>query len=125
MPWRVRSPARGLRSACEGALLITEQLALKKVLGDGSAVDRHKRFAGTDTTGVYGTSHEFLSCSRFAQNQHRCLEVRNPADLAEGWLDIREVATGDPTKLPDIPPKFRCSACYKLPLLFVRRERCK
>lgn len=25
--------------------------------------------------------------------------------LAEGWLDIREVATGDPTKLPDIPPK--------------------
>ena len=25
--------------------------------------------------------------------------------LAEGWLDIREVSTGDPAKLPDIPPK--------------------
>ena len=25
--------------------------------------------------------------------------------LAEGWLDIREIATGDPTKLPDLPPK--------------------
>ena len=24
--------------------------------------------------------------------------------LAEGWLDIREVATGDPTKLPELPP---------------------
>jgi hypothetical protein len=24
--------------------------------------------------------------------------------LAEGWLDIREVATGDPTKLPALPP---------------------
>ena len=25
--------------------------------------------------------------------------------LAEGWLDIREVATGDPTKLPELPPQ--------------------
>ena len=25
--------------------------------------------------------------------------------LADGWLDIREVATGDPTKLPELPPK--------------------
>ena len=24
--------------------------------------------------------------------------------LAEGWLDIREVATGDSTKLPQLPP---------------------
>ena len=25
--------------------------------------------------------------------------------LADGWLDIREVATGDATKLPSIPPQ--------------------
>lgn len=25
--------------------------------------------------------------------------------LAEGWLNIREVATGDPAKMPDIPPQ--------------------
>ena len=49
-----------------------------------------------------------LCTSRFPTSEERdetlsLLKSRRQR-LAEGWLDIREIATGDPTKLPVLPP---------------------
>src|SRR5262245_26456137 len=56
--------------AGEGALDVTEQLALQKALGEGATVDRHERVMAPATRRVDCSRDQFLARTGFALDEH-------------------------------------------------------
>ncbi len=61
-------------------VFVAKQLALDQRLGNGRAVDRHKRSRATLTLLVNGAGNEFLPRPAFTPNQHCGVGVGNLAD---------------------------------------------
>jgi hypothetical protein len=66
----------GAQRAGEGSLLVTEQLRLQEVLGEGGAVDRHERVRGPRAVGVDGPRDELLARAGLAGDQDVGLRAR-------------------------------------------------
>ena len=63
-------PALRLRGAREGALLVAEQFRLDQRLGQGGAVDRQERPAGTRRRAVDEARQHFLAGAGLSRQQH-------------------------------------------------------
>ena len=55
----------------EGPLVVAEELRFKKVLGDGTTVDRHEGFGGIGAHAVDGPGDDLFARPAFAQQQDR------------------------------------------------------
>ena len=81
-----------LHRAGEGPLLVTEQLALDEVLGNGCAVELDQGFLGTLREPVERFGHQILAGAVLAGDQHLGLGRRRPPDLGDEPLDRRALA---------------------------------
>ena len=96
---RIRSntPLAALAGLNEIIFVESAQAMALRILREGGSDDAQR------------AAYAFRLCtSRFPTSEERdetlsLLKSRRQR-LAEGWLDIREIATGDPTKLPVLPP---------------------
>ena len=92
-PWATSNRADAVVvGAGEGSFAVSEQLALDQVLGQGAAIDGHKRHVGPQALVVHGPRHQFLAGAGLAANQHgrvvgatlaiswrtRCMEALSP-----------------------------------------------
>jgi hypothetical protein len=61
----------GMAGAGEASAHVAEELSLEKLLRNRGGVHGHERMRRAGAAGVDGASHELLTHSRFARNQHR------------------------------------------------------
>ena len=91
----------------EGALLVTEQLALHQVLGQRGAVHRDERLAGTTTLVVDGPSDQLLPCAGFSDDQHRAVGRRHKGYLGKHLAQAVALAHDTAaTGLTDLAPQM-------------------
>ena len=77
-PFRhLEAPAPGADRAGERPLLVTEQLTLEELRGDGSAVDGHERLVTPAGAIVDVSRHHFLAGAGLAEDQHLRVGVGN------------------------------------------------
>src|SRR5215467_1862679 len=109
--------------AREGALLVTEQLALQQGLGDGAAVDGHEGTGVPWAVGVHGTRHQLLARAALPLAEdggvglgHALDHREDVAHLrgraqdvseADGILELTRLRRALPLQLPEIggPPQ--------------------
>ena len=89
--------------AGEGALLVPEQLAVEKRVGDGAAVDRDERPVTARRAEVDGVGDDVLADPGLAGQQHRALGGRDVADLvhhlAQTEVGADDLVAGDAQQL--------------------------
>ena len=74
------------RGPGEGTLLVSEEFALEKVLGDRGAVDRKQAFLAPLAVGVDGACDELLAATALAGHQHGGVAHGDTADHLEDRL---------------------------------------
>lgn len=97
---RVRSntPLAALSGLNETIFIEAAQAMALRILREGGKDDSQRAgYAFRLCTARWPTSQEREELLTLLRSRRQ--------RLAEGWLDIREVATGDPTKLPELPPQ--------------------
>src|SRR5713101_6174355 len=67
-------------STGEGALDVTEQLALKQIRGNRRAVQRHEGARAPRADAMDGARNDLFTGAGFAGDQHRGVAVRDQAD---------------------------------------------
>src|SRR5215218_11072467 len=70
----------GDRGTGERAALVTEQLTLDQILGQGRAVDGQEGCLGIEAGAVEVAGNELLAGAAFAQDQHRTRDPAHPGD---------------------------------------------
>jgi len=96
---RVRSntPLAALASLNEAVFVEAARALALRVLREGGATDASRAaYAFRLCTGRIADPDEIGEIVRLLESRR--------AKLADGWLSARELATGDGTKLPDLPP---------------------
>ena len=73
----------------EGALAIAEELAFHQVLGNGSAIHRHKGSIAAGAQIVDESRGQFLAAARLTRDMNRRLASRHPVDKSAHLLDCR------------------------------------
>jgi hypothetical protein len=79
-------------SAGEGALLVSEQLALDQLGGNCRGIDGHEWTAAALTELVDGFGDKFLASPGFAEDQHGQVVAQHPGDHAVDCLHRRAAA---------------------------------
>ena len=85
------SATRCLRTG-EGSTLMTEQLALQQILGDGCRVNGHKGLVGAGRVLVQRVRYQFLARARLTRDQHGDMALRETANASEHILHGRCLA---------------------------------
>src|SRR6185437_9525828 len=76
----------------EATALVTEELALHELRGDGTAIYRHERALAARATLVNQPRHELLAGAGFAADMHRGLAARDTPDHLAQLLHDRRTA---------------------------------
>ena len=76
----------------EGALLVTEQLALEEIFRNGRAIDGEERPVVPRAVLMDGVGHEFFAGAAFAGDHDRGVAVRDAPDHLEHFLHGRRLA---------------------------------
>ncbi len=88
----LKQPLLVVDRAGERTLAMTEQLGLKQVLGQGTAIDRNERRELPAAVEVQRAGDQFLAGAALAENQDRAVGVRHALDHFEHGLHGRRVA---------------------------------
>ena len=84
----------------EGSLLVTEELALEQVLGNGPTVDHHEGAIFSITLLMDRMGYDFFSGAAFASDEHRHIRGGHPANGCINLLHDWTVAQKAFERLP-------------------------
>ena len=90
---QLKTSGPGAQRVGKSALFMPEEFAFQQLLGNGPAVDGHKRLVGTATIVMQGPYQQFLARTGFPGDQHRAVGRRH---FGQHFKDIGQCGT-----LPD------------------------
>src|SRR5512143_2782366 len=102
-------PAHSIaHGTCEGAFLVTEELALEKMIVERLTVHRDEWALFAPAEGVDGLGHEVLAGTAFAGDQHRRFTDGSVPNLLEQILHRGALPeqTHEPVFLPQFLPQL-------------------
>ena len=117
---KLKPPLAAGNGAGEGALLMSEKLALEKRLRKGGAGDLDKRLPGPGAVVMDGVGHHLLPRPAFPHEQHRGVGGRHHGQRVQKTFHLRAPAD-DPGKIETVAQTFLENQVLRAEMIVLQR----